>query len=176
MANEECTHDCSTCSLDCDSKNIDFREKLNEYSSVKKRIAIVSGKGGVGKSFVTSMLASETARRNKKVAILDADITGPSIPKMFGLNGKVVTTEKGWQPVTTKNNIDVISINLMLEDEYMMRESILIDLAYIKGVELVKTSKSKISSLDDEIIFERYDSISFAFSSFKVSFSSSGIG
>ncbi|MCQ2911511.1 MAG: Mrp/NBP35 family ATP-binding protein [Clostridia bacterium] len=119
MANEECTHDCSTCSLDCDSKNIDFREKLNEYSSVKKRIAIVSGKGGVGKSFVTSMLASETARRNKKVAILDADITGPSIPKMFGLNGKVVTTEKGWQPVTTKNNIDVISINLMLEDESM---------------------------------------------------------
>ena len=117
MANEECTHDCSSCNLNCESRNIDFREKLNEYSSVKKRIAIVSGKGGVGKSFVTSMLSSEVARRGKKVGILDADITGPSIPKMFGLTDKVVTSEKGWEPVKTNNDIDVISINLMLEDE-----------------------------------------------------------
>ncbi|MCQ2977848.1 MAG: Mrp/NBP35 family ATP-binding protein [archaeon] len=118
MANEnECTHDCSTCSLDCASKEIDFREKLNEYSKVNKRIAIVSGKGGVGKSFVTSMLASGVNKRGKKVGILDADITGPSIPKMFGLTDKVTNSEKGWVPVTTKNGIDVVSINLMLEDE-----------------------------------------------------------
>ena len=118
MASEnECTHDCSSCKLDCASREIDFREKLNEYSKVNKRIAVVSGKGGVGKTFITSLLASQTAKNNKKVGILDADITGPSIPKMFGLTKKVTNSEKGWEPVKTKSGIDVISINLMLEDE-----------------------------------------------------------
>lgn len=118
MANEnECSHDCSSCSANCESRQIDFREKLNEYSKVNKRIGIVSGKGGVGKSFVTSLLASEVRRNNKNVGILDADITGPSIPKMFGLTDKVKTTEYGWEPVKTKTGIDAISINLMLEDE-----------------------------------------------------------
>lgn len=120
MENEEiegCTHDCSTCKVDCASKQIDLSEHLNEYSSVKKRIGIVSGKGGVGKSFVTSLLASNSAKKGFRTGILDADITGPSIPKMFGIHGQIETTEKGWMPKKSEKGIDVVSINLMLESE-----------------------------------------------------------
>lgn len=115
--NNECTHNCDTCNKDCKSREFDFREKLNRYSKVKKKIGIVSGKGGVGKSFVTSLVASNLNKAGNKVGILDADITGPSIPKMFGLKGRVENSEKGWIPVKSKNGIDVVSINLMLEDE-----------------------------------------------------------
>lgn len=79
---EDCSHDCSNCSKNC-SERESFIEKTNEFSDIKKVIGIVSGKGGVGKSFVTSLLAANTQKKGKKAAILDADITGPSIPKMF---------------------------------------------------------------------------------------------
>ena len=83
---EGCTHNCSTCSSNCSSRNAEsLRVPLNELSSVKHVIGVVSGKGGVGKSLVTSMLAVLMQREGKKVAILDADITGPSIPKAFGM-------------------------------------------------------------------------------------------
>ena len=79
----ECTHDCSSCKENCEEKSL--LADLNELSSVKKVIAVVSGKGGVGKSLVTGLTASLINKKNKKVAVLDADITGPSIPKMFGI-------------------------------------------------------------------------------------------
>ena len=83
----ECTHDCSTCSENCSERAVDFHKDLHEGSSVKKVIAVVSGKGGVGKSLITSLLASEMQRRGHNTAILDADITGPSIPRSFGIKG-----------------------------------------------------------------------------------------
>ena len=81
-----CSHDCSNCSEKCEKES--FLEKLNEFSSVKKVIGVVSGKGGVGKSLVTSALASAFSKKGYKTAVLDADITGPSIPKVFGLTEK----------------------------------------------------------------------------------------
>ena len=117
----ECTHDCSTCSSKCSSERKQqegFGEKLNEYSSVKKVIAIVSGKGGVGKSLVTSLMAVLMNRRGYHTAILDADITGPSIPKAFGINKKkAVGNAMGIMPVKTSHDIDVMSVNLLLENE-----------------------------------------------------------
>ncbi|MBQ8392248.1 MAG: Mrp/NBP35 family ATP-binding protein [Clostridia bacterium] len=113
----ECTHDCSTCSSkDCGQRAIP-KEKLNDASSVKHVIGIVSGKGGVGKSIVTSMLAVQSMRNGYKTAILDADITGPSIPRAFGLTESVMSDGEHMIPVKSKKGIDVISINLMLEDE-----------------------------------------------------------
>ncbi|NLD86834.1 MAG: Mrp/NBP35 family ATP-binding protein [Clostridiales bacterium] len=113
----ECTHDCSTCSSKCsEAQKTDFIEKLNDLSSVKKVIGIVSGKGGVGKSLVTSMLSVIMNRRGYQSAILDADITGPSIPKMFGLSGQAVGNDTGILPMKTKTGINVISSNLLLED------------------------------------------------------------
>lgn len=94
-----------------------FLEEMNAYSNIKHVIGIVSGKGGVGKSFVTSSLASLMAKAGYKVGILDADITGPSIPKMFGLKGQVVGDERGMIPLETKEGIKVMSINLLMEDE-----------------------------------------------------------
>ena len=113
-----CNHDCSSCSSDCkDRKPQDMHEKLNKYSSVKKVIGVVSGKGGVGKSLVTSTLAVTFNRMGKKVAILDADITGPSIPKAFGLTERCTGSEEGIIPITTETGIDVMSINLLLENQ-----------------------------------------------------------
>lgn len=113
-----CNHDCSSCSSDCkDRQPEDMHEKLNKYSSVKKVIGVVSGKGGVGKSLVTSMLAVTFNRLGFKTAVLDADITGPSIPKAFGLHTRCVGGEGGILPVTTETGIDVISLNLLLENE-----------------------------------------------------------
>ena len=112
-----CSHDCSSCSSDCKSKNSEsLRESLNQYSSVKKVIAVVSGKGGVGKSLVTSTLAVTFNRLGKKTAILDADITGPSIPKAFGINERAKGNEYGIIPVTTETGIDIMSVNLLLEN------------------------------------------------------------
>ena len=114
----ECTHDCSTCSENCASRQSEsFLKELNEESSVKKVIAVVSGKGGVGKSLVTSLLASEMQRRGYNCAVLDADITGPSIPKSFGLKEHAMGTDKYIVPVTTHTGLQVMSINLILEDE-----------------------------------------------------------
>ena len=114
----DCNHDCSSCSSDCkDRKPQDLHEHLNEYSSVKKVIGIVSGKGGVGKSLVTSMLAVTFNRLGKKTAVLDADITGPSIPKAFGISARCMGSDQGIIPVTTLTGIDIMSVNLLLENE-----------------------------------------------------------
>ncbi len=115
---EECTHNCSTCSSNCSSKEKNsLTEKPHELSSVKHIIAVVSGKGGVGKSLVTSMLAVNMQRLGYKTAILDADITGPSIPKAFGVKAGVDGDGSGMIPPTTTSGIDIMSVNLMLEDE-----------------------------------------------------------
>lgn len=95
----------------------DLTAKLNELSSVKHVIGVVSGKGGVGKSLVTSLLAITMARRGFKVGILDGDITGPSIPKVFGIKGKAHVDELGMYPLTSEGGIDVMSVNLLLENE-----------------------------------------------------------
>lgn len=115
---EECTHDCSSCSANCEARDKkSFLEKLNEHSSVKHIIGIVSGKGGVGKSLVTSSLAVMFNRKGYKTAILDADITGPSIPKAFGIKGKLIGSDKGLEPATSETGIEIISANLILDNE-----------------------------------------------------------
>lgn len=110
-----CTHDCSTCGEDCSSK--DMRLAAHKMSNVKKVIGVVSGKGGVGKSLVSALMAVTMNRRQYKTGIIDADITGPSIPRMFGLKEKAQGGQDGLIPVTTKTGIDIMSINLLLEDE-----------------------------------------------------------
>ena len=115
---EECTHDCSTCGKNCGERKekFDFAAKLNAASKVGKVIAVASGKGGVGKSFVTTMLAVAAAKRGLKVGILDADITGPSIPKAFGLAGASYKSDDGIEPTMTNTGIRVISLNMLVED------------------------------------------------------------
>ena len=115
-----CTQSCGTCAEECADRKeeqADFMARLHAMSSVKKVIGIVSGKGGVGKSLVTSLLAVNMARKGYHCAILDADITGPSIPKAFGLKGQVGGTEQGIMPLTSATGIDVMSINLLMENE-----------------------------------------------------------
>lgn len=116
---ENCNNDCGSCGQDCGERKeaFDFSESLNERSSVKKVIGIVSGKGGVGKSLVTSLLAVSAARRGLKTAVLDADITGPSIPRAFGLREKAYAAEGGIVPVKTSSGIDIMSLNLLLDSE-----------------------------------------------------------
>ncbi len=116
---EGCTHDCSTCSENCSSKQggAPTFEKTNDLSRIKKTIAVVSGKGGVGKTLVSSMLAVELHRRELKTAIIDADVTGPSIPKAFGLKGLCEAAPLGGiMPVKTTTGIETVSVNLLLED------------------------------------------------------------
>ncbi len=115
----DCTHDCSTCGENCPSRSApqSFLKELNPYSSVKKVIAVVSGKGGVGKSLVTCLLASEMQRRGYRCAVLDADITGPSVPKSFGITRKATGTDEFIIPVTTPSGMQIMSINLILEDD-----------------------------------------------------------
>ena len=113
-ADSECTHDCSTCGKNC--KDRDLRVPLNAASKVGKVIAVASGKGGVGKSFVTSMLAVAAMKQGLKVGILDADVTGPSIPKAFGLTGSSYKSEDGIEPTMTNCGIKVISLNMLVED------------------------------------------------------------
>lgn len=117
----ECTHNCSTCGKEgCKDRN-DFLIKLKDGSSFKKTIAVISGKGGVGKSLVTSLLAVEANKRGLKTAVMDADITGPSVPKAFGLGiyDRAQGSENGLYPVVTKSGVKVMSINLLLEDPSM---------------------------------------------------------
>lgn len=116
---EGCTHDCSSCSENCSSKQggAPTFEKTNDLSRIKKTIAVVSGKGGVGKTLVSSMLAVELNRRELKTAIIDADVTGPSIPKAFGLKGLCEAAPLGGiMPVKTTTGIETVSVNLLLED------------------------------------------------------------
>ncbi len=115
-----CSHDCSSCSSNCSSRKPDksqFAEPMNQYSNVKKVIGVVSGKGGVGKSFVTSYLAVLMQRMGYKTAVLDADVTGPSIPMAFGVHKKAQGNELGILPEYTKNGTAIMSVNLLLENE-----------------------------------------------------------
>lgn len=117
---ESCSSNCGSCNVDCDSrqtKENNFLEPANPNSNIKKVIGVVSGKGGVGKSFITSYLSVLFNRKDYKTAILDADVTGPSIPKAFGLHEKVKASELGIIPATTKTGIKVISVNLILDSE-----------------------------------------------------------
>lgn len=113
----DCTHDCGSCGSNCGERMAPGKKPANEMSNIKKVIGIVSGKGGVGKSLVTSMLACLANKKGYKTAVLDADITGPSIPKMFGLNERAGATELGLLPSETKTGIDIMSLNLILEEE-----------------------------------------------------------
>ncbi|MDO5708244.1 MAG: Mrp/NBP35 family ATP-binding protein [Andreesenia angusta] len=106
----------STCGQDKKSLE-DFREETHRLSDIKKKIGVVSGKGGVGKSLITSMLAIAMNRKNYSTAILDADITGPSIPKVFGIHQKAVANEDGLLPINTRRGIQIMSSNLLLENE-----------------------------------------------------------
>ncbi len=114
----ECTHDCSSCGADCGERTEQqsFIEPLNAKSSVKKVIGVVSGKGGVGKSLVTGMLATLFSRKDFKTAVMDADITGPSIPKMFGIGGRAAGNQDGIIPAKSRNGINIMSVNLLLEN------------------------------------------------------------
>ncbi len=114
---ENCDHNCERCAKECGERKVAFSAKLNESSSIKKVIGIVSGKGGVGKSLVTSLLAVMMSRKGYSVAILDADITGPSIPKIFGVKEKAESSDLGIHPVISDKGIKIISINLLLENE-----------------------------------------------------------
>lgn len=116
---ENCNHDCSSCGATCGDRTEpqSLLTPANPNSHIKKVIAVMSGKGGVGKSLVTSMMAVTMQRRGYKTAVLDADITGPSIPKVFHLKGKVTGTELGMTPAVTKSGIKIMSTNLILDNE-----------------------------------------------------------
>lgn len=118
---EQCTHDCNTCGENCSSRTAEktsFLEPLNPASSVKKVIGVVSGKGGVGKSLVTTLMAVAMNAKGHKTAILDADITGPSIPKAFGVEGGVGMTPDGlMMPAVSNTGIEIMSANLLLDHD-----------------------------------------------------------
>lgn len=115
---DSCSHDCSSCGSSCSDRTSpqSFLAPCHPESSVGKVIGVVSGKGGVGKSLVTELLASGIQRKGKKAGILDADITGPSIPKAFGITDKATGKDGSILPVSTKTGIDIMSINLLLEN------------------------------------------------------------
>ena len=115
---ENCSHDCGSCSSNCSSrKPADFLVPPNEHSKIKKVIAVVSGKGGVGKSMVTSSLAVLANRKGYKTAVLDADITGPSIPRAFGVKEKAYGNKLGMLPCETRTGIEIMSVNLLLDND-----------------------------------------------------------
>ncbi|MEA4832414.1 MAG: Mrp/NBP35 family ATP-binding protein [Oscillospiraceae bacterium] len=117
---ENCSGNCGSCGESCSERKEEqngFIEKPHELSKIKKVIGIVSGKGGVGKSSVTSMLAVTMKRLGYNVAILDADVTGPSIPKAFGIKGKATGSDLGLYPIRSITGIDIMSINLLLEND-----------------------------------------------------------
>ena len=114
----ECTHDCSTCGVDCASRKAEsLLEKQNDASKVKKVIAVMSGKGGVGKSLVTALSAVMARRNGAETAILDADITGPSIPKMFGIRDKAMGDGTYILPAVSRTGVKIMSLNLLLEND-----------------------------------------------------------
>lgn len=114
---ENCTHDCSTCGENCEHAAESLQQALRPGARVDKVIAVVSGKGGVGKSTVTSMLAVAMQKLGYKTAILDADVTGPSIPRAFGLHEQIVGSDDGMLPAETPEGVKVMSINLLLPNE-----------------------------------------------------------
>ncbi|MBE7093440.1 MAG: Mrp/NBP35 family ATP-binding protein [Clostridiales bacterium] len=117
---ENCTHDCSSCSSNCSSRKKESMIKApHKDSSIKKVIGVVSGKGGVGKSMTTALLASYAAKQGKSVGIMDADVTGPSIPKMFGISEHATGSSAGIDTVLTPSGMQLMSMNLLLEEETM---------------------------------------------------------
>lgn len=115
----ECNHDCSSCKSNCSDRKPskeDFLKPMNKYSNIKKVIGIVSGKGGVGKSLVTCILASKCAAAGLKVGVLDADVTGPSVPKSFGISSRAMQDNECLLPTVTDNGVKIMSINLLLDD------------------------------------------------------------
>ncbi len=112
----DCNHDCASCKSKCSTPD-SLIEKTHEGSRIKKVIAVVSGKGGVGKSLVTGLLASRMMKEGAKCAVIDADITGPSVPRMFGVKGMLMGDEKGVIPSESKRGVKIVSSNLMLESE-----------------------------------------------------------
>lgn len=114
---ESCNQNCNSCTDECTERKTDLFEKPHELSSIKKVIGIVSGKGGVGKSLVTSMLAVTMNRRGHNAAILDADVTGPSIPKVFGVTDKIRGGKLGAYPAKSDSGIDIMSVNLLLKSD-----------------------------------------------------------
>ena len=111
-----CNHDCSNCSSSCGSEQ-DLHEKLNDMSTVHHVIGVVSGKGGVGKSMVTSLMSALMRRRGHSVGILDADVTGPSIPKAFGVKGQLMGSDEGIYPAVSATGVKMVSLNLLLSNE-----------------------------------------------------------
>lgn len=116
---DTCTHDCKTCGQSCGERKEpqSLVEKPHPMSRIKRVIGVMSGKGGVGKSFVTALLAAEMVRRGHTAGILDADITGPSIPKMFGLKERATGDQNGVYPVASQSGVKIMSLNLLLEKE-----------------------------------------------------------
>ena len=116
---EDCTHDCENCGKSCSEREggkPDFRAKLNPWPRVGKVVAVASGKGGVGKSLVTCLLAAAAAKRGLKAAVLDADITGPSIPRAFGISGGTVNGPNGIVPCVSKGGVRIMSLNILVEN------------------------------------------------------------
>ena len=114
---ETCNHDCSSCSQSCESRDSkSFLENPHEKSTIRKVIGVVSGKGGVGKSMVSSLLAANFQKKGYRTAVMDADITGPSIPKAFGITGRAMGNEEGIYPALSKTGIQIMSVNLLLEN------------------------------------------------------------
>ena len=116
---EDCTHDCENCGKSCSEREggkPDFRAKLNPWSRVGTVVAVASGKGGVGKSLVTCLLAVAAAKRGLKAAVLDADITGPSIPRAFGISGGTVNGPNGIVPCVSKGGVRIMSLNILVEN------------------------------------------------------------
>lgn len=114
---ENCSSNCSSCSEDCSERKTDFSIKPHPKSKIKKVIGVVSGKGGVGKSLVTSMLASSMQKKGYRCGILDADITGPSIPKMFNIDEKASGDHDGIFPAVSEGGVSIVSINMFLDDD-----------------------------------------------------------
>lgn len=115
----ECNHDCSSCKSNCSDRKPsreDFLKPMNKYSNIKKVIGVVSGKGGVGKSLVTCMLASKCVAAGLNVGVLDADVTGPSVPKSFGISSRAMQDDECLLPTVAENGVKIMSINLLLDD------------------------------------------------------------
>lgn len=111
---ENCTHDCSTCSSDCGGSNAPQKAPLNDYASVDRVFAVLGSKGGTGKSAVTALLAAQIQRSGTQTAILDADLTGPSIPTAFGLKGRIYADDRGMFPVESDSGILIASVNSLI--------------------------------------------------------------
>ena len=117
---ENCSHNCSSCSQNCSSRKAEsMLKEPHEKSKIKKVIGVVSGKGGVGKSLTTALLAAYANKQGKSVAVMDADVTGPSIPHLFGVNEHATGSEEGIDPVRTPSGIQLMSMNLLLEEKTM---------------------------------------------------------